>query len=177
MKNFFIDSLLERIKISHKESLDVLIELLACVSKANICFYATVNDDLTYANTEVVFAHGKIVSNFTYSLKNTPCMHALCEEESVFPSNVVNAFPEDILLAQLNIEGYVGSPVFNNQKKHIGILVGLYEENINHIDEVTQLYQVTSALIALQFEKQSLENENKFLSEEDIEEIKKRFDT
>lgn len=154
MKNIFLQTLNKTLKTPNESSLHMLLQLLANVSEANICFFAMVDNDISYAKTKVVYAHGKIVSNFTYTLKNTPCMHVMCEEESVFPSNVSQIFPEDILLAQLNIEGYVGAPVLSSEKKHIGILVGLYETKICQIDEIKELYQMVSIMISSQYEKQ-----------------------
>lgn len=153
MKHIFLQTFNNTLHNTHESSLHMLLKLLARVSEANICFFATVDHDLSYAKTEVVYAHGKIVSNFTYTLKNTPCMHVMCDEESIFPSNVSHIFHEDILLAQLNIEGYVGAPVLNNEKKHIGILVGLYEVEITQINEIKELYQMVSSMISLQYEK------------------------
>lgn len=154
MKSIFLNTLNHKLESSNENSLKTLLELLANISEASICFFATVDDSLSHAKTEVVYAHGKIVPNFTYTLKNTPCMHVLCDEESIFPSNVSNIFPEDVLLDQLHIEGYVGAPIFNTQKKQIGILVGLYEEVITLPYEIKELYQMVSILVASQYEKQ-----------------------
>lgn len=154
MKNRFFNALNNRLKSSDEHSLKTLLELLASTSKASVCFFATVDEDLNYAKTEVVYAHGKIVPNFTYTLKNTPCMHVLCDEISIFPSDVCNFFPEDILLVQLNIEGYIGAPIFNAEKKQIGILVGLHEETIAQPDEMKELYQIVSVLVFTQFQKE-----------------------
>lgn len=164
----FMEKLRQHMTGSHAELMDELINILSSLSKASICFFATVDKDLQHAHTEVLYSHGELADNFSYDLINTPCQRVLCHEESIYPEKVVELFPEDILLDQLGIEGYVGAPVINKAKERIGILVGLYEEPIEDIKAVSKLYQMTANVVALDVEKQRANAKTTY---EDIEEL------
>ena len=67
---------------------------------------------LSQIQTDVVWANGKYIDNFTYQLKDTPCEFVLTGERvCIHDKNVTIDFPEDKLLQELGIESYVGAPV------------------------------------------------------------------
>ena len=164
----------EVLNLQNSDFMTELIKILATLSKANICFFATADDDLKHAKTQVFYAHNEIAENFSYALKHTPCSHVLCDRESIFASNVAQLFPEDILLLELGIEGYVGMPIKNKNKKHMGILVGLYEDEIRDVHEIKKLYQMTADLIAFNLDKDNSDS-CQMINEKDIRRLCRNF--
>jgi PAS domain S-box-containing protein len=111
--------------------------------------------------------NGKIVENFSYNLDGTPCANVLDLSACSYPNNVANLFPEDTLLKDMGIEGYIGVPLMDSHNQPIGIMVGLYKkpiENPHFAESIIQLFSTrTSAeLERLRAEEKLKESEAVF---------------
>lgn len=71
---------------------------------------------------------GKIVENFEYDLADTPCANAMESGLCFYPSGVVRAFPKDLLLAKMGVEGYLGVPIASSSGQVIGLVVVLHDQ-------------------------------------------------
>ncbi len=74
---------------------------------------------------------GRIISNIEYELKGSPCEQVISNGKCRYPRNVSKLFPNDLLLKDLGIEGYIGFPLFNKENKPIGIIVSMYKNPID----------------------------------------------
>ena len=134
---------------------------------------------------------GEIIDNITYDLKDTPCENVFGKESCSYSKNISHIFPKDQLLIDLEIEGYVGIPLFDNNSKPIGIVVALYNnenENENFSKSIIQIYTSRiSAEIQNSKSKELLrtqKEENRILFDEaatptwilDFSKLKIRFD-
>jgi len=91
----------------------------------------------------------KILDNFEYELKGTPCNNVVGNKLCVYKKNVAERFPEDDLLKQMKIEAYAGVPLFSSNKKVIGILVCLFQYtviNTNFIETIMQIFANRTSL-------------------------------
>ena len=75
------------------------------------------------ANTIAVWNNGEYSENFSYPLIGTPCNNVLQDGECFYSSKVQDIFPEDILLKEMGVESYYGSPLINSQGIAIGVMV------------------------------------------------------
>lgn len=89
-------------------------------------------DDNNYIETVSLCHKDKIIDNFEYSLKDTPCDNVVGKTLCCYPANTAKLFPKDILLEEMKIEGYVGIPLFDSQKKPLGIIVALSTKPIDN---------------------------------------------
>jgi formate hydrogenlyase transcriptional activator len=88
-----------------------LVEHLARALEADYAFIAELmENNPDRVNTIVVYARGEIVNNFQYDLTHTPCRNVVRQSMCSYPSGVQRLFPEDCLLADMKVEGYVGTP-------------------------------------------------------------------
>jgi diguanylate cyclase (GGDEF)-like protein/PAS domain S-box-containing protein len=81
--------------------------------------------DLEQIKTIAVSTDGAITDNFTCRLEHSPCANVVGHSTRVYPAHVQQLFPEYVLLQQLNVESYVGTPLFDAAGKSIGIIVVL----------------------------------------------------
>lgn len=72
----------------------------------------------------------RILENFAYNLINTPCENVIGNTVCCYPERVNELFPDDVLLQDMGIKGYIGVPLFNTQQQPNGILVSLFKEKI-----------------------------------------------
>lgn len=105
---------------------------------------------------------------FVYDLEKTPCDIASSGSACKFSPDVQQRFPEDLLLQDMNINGYIGLPLLDINGGTIGILVGLnhHKNIISKDDEI--LYQMVSQLIQIEFRK-LLEDQEELNSFSEIE--------
>ena len=68
---------------------------------------------------------GEPVDDFYFSLKGSPCERALAQGLCVYPRQVTSLFPDDQGLAELEIEGYIGVPLYDRTGAPMGILNAL----------------------------------------------------
>lgn len=129
---------------------------------ANYTFIARLNKQENSCKTEVLVANGKVIDNFEYSLTNTPCAKVVDNNVCYYPKDVCMLYPEDQLLIDMKIEGYIGTPLVNSKQEVIGIIVALFENENTNKEEVSTLFQVFSGRIAAELERidyeQSLED-------------------
>lgn len=104
-----------------------LVEHLARVLQAAHAFIGELmENNLERVRTIAVYAHGNIVDNFEYDLMHTPCRNVISESLCSYPSGAQQLFPEDRLLADMKVEGYVGTPLFDSSGRALGLMVVLY---------------------------------------------------
>jgi diguanylate cyclase (GGDEF)-like protein/PAS domain S-box-containing protein len=160
--------------LSHAASDDFIETIclsLAKAIKADFVFIAKLNAEHTTVTTLSVASKGSVLDNFTYDLESTPCENVCDGDVCTHASNAQEAYPDDQLLVDMNIAGYVGIPLKNEKNETDSILVALYHQPIQSEKEVTSLFLLFSGMIKKEMEKQELLNELK-TSNEIIEESK-----
>lgn len=95
-------------------------------------------------DTLVLYGNGQLLENMSYNLLDTPCEDVIGKTACCYPQEVTSLFPKDDLLIQMGIEGYIGVPLFNSQKKANGILVSLFKEPIKD-PQLTEMILLTHA--------------------------------
>jgi len=120
---------------------------------ADYTFIARLDAQAHSCKTEVLVAKGKVIGNFEYSLKNTPCANVADDSVCFYPKDICKYFPEDQLLVDMNIEAYLGTPLLDSKKQVIGIIVALFETEHTKENETSALFQLFSGRIAAEFER------------------------
>ncbi|WP_286234223.1 putative bifunctional diguanylate cyclase/phosphodiesterase [Thalassotalea sediminis] len=139
--------------------IDVICLSLASAIKADYVFVASINDEQTEASTISLASQHDILDNFSYELKCTPCEKVSSGGVCSYPSDIQAAYPNDQLLEDMGIEGYVGIPLHDDQETTHSILVALFCSKFNNEREITSLFLLFSGLINKELEKQKVMNE------------------
>ena len=128
---------------------------LSTAIDADFVFIATIDDAKKYATSIAVANRGCTVDNFTYALESSPCAEVSNESICTHSCNIQECYPDDQLLIDMNIHGYVGVPL-KTSKGHVdAILVALFEKEINSTQEVEALFLLFSGLIEKELHKSS----------------------
>ncbi len=75
---------------------------------------------------------GNVLEPFEYALINTPCNNVIGQSLCCYPSDVQKQFPDDFMLVEMNIDGYLGVPLFDSYGKALGIIVVMSERAIKN---------------------------------------------
>ncbi|MBT0663704.1 PAS domain S-box protein [Geobacter pelophilus] len=72
--------------------------------------------------TRGLFTTGSIAPDIEYDLKGTPCENVVGKKLCVYQNNVVKLFPDDLLLQEMQAEGYAATPLWDSQGNGIGLI-------------------------------------------------------
>lgn len=132
--------------------------------KADYTLIARLNQGNHSSKTICLIAKGKLVANIEYSLINTPCAEVNNNSICIYPQGITNLYPEDQLLIDMNIEGYIGTPLHDSLGNVIGHLAILNEKTIENPDFVVTLFELFSGRISAEIERVEREDELKALA-------------
>ena len=90
---------------------------------ADFVFIAMIDSEKGNANAISVAKKGQIVEGFSYDLLSTPCDDVANKNICSHSCNIQQLYPNDKLLVDMGIDGYVGVPLKNNEGKVDAILV------------------------------------------------------
>ncbi len=80
------------------------------------------------ARTVAVYHNGKFEDNVEYALKDTPCGEVVGKIICCFPRDVVDLFPNDPVLREINAQSYAGITLWGKEEKPIGLIALIGEK-------------------------------------------------
>ena len=95
---------------------------------------------------------------FTYSLDATPCEDAIQKRVCYFPAGVRRQFPEDSILQELGIEGYLGVSIVNGFGEPVGI-VAAFDESPIEDPQAVAVVSIFSARVSAELERVQAEEQ------------------
>jgi PAS domain S-box-containing protein len=108
--------------------------------------------------TVAVWAHNEIADNFIYELANTPCQNVVGESLCSYHEHVQEQFPLDHMLQEMNVECYVGVPLFDSRGRPLGIMAVLDSEPLENTEFVESTLRVFAARASAELERRSAES-------------------
>ena len=139
--------------IEFDQFLETTLECLAELYNCRYTFIGLLNEDCASVSTLAVRAGDQLVDNFTYSLDGTPCKDIMDLNKEIIPEHAAELYPDDELLAQMNVESYFGAPLLSSENKVIGILSVMDTKPLD-LDVWTEpVLGVFATRVALELEK------------------------
>lgn len=130
----------------------ITLKLHECIG-ADFTFIARLDVDAYVSKTISLVAGGELVDNMEYSLTNTPCANVADDSTCLYPNQITHLFPDDQLLIDMGIEGYVGTPLHDSKGNVMGLTVALYKSPIENIELVETIFKIFSGRIAAEIER------------------------
>lgn len=142
-----------------------MVERLGRLTGVRYAFVGLVRSGTGQAiDTIATYADGAIVDNMSYDLSGTPCAHVVGQTMCIYPLNVCASFPEDLLLQQMAVQGYLGAPIFDTEGRGIGLLVLLDDKTFVDTPERRTLVQIHAARAGAEIDRMRYEQRLKDLS-------------
>lgn len=110
-------------------------------------------------STIAVCHDGKIIDNFEYFLDSTPCANLLERGSCSHIGDVQEQFPDDIMLKELGIQSYLGTPLFDSANHVLGIMVVLSCRKIDNPALVESTLKIFAARASAELERKRSEEE------------------
>lgn len=115
-------------------------------------------DNVRTLRTKVVHAHGKLSDNFEYEIAGSPCEQVMGRAICSYPNDVQARFPNDLLLQDLNIQSYIGAPLYDSHGCALGVIAVLNTSPIRDAQPVEWLLRVFAARAAAELERKHTED-------------------
>lgn len=125
---------------------------LAMAVGADFTFIARLDKDPGKVRTIALCQGIEQADNFVYDLEHTPCANVVDEDVCVYPSGICDAYPLDTLLVDMGVEGYIGAPVYDRNRKVLGLVVALYKQPIGNADYAKTIFELFSGRIGAEIE-------------------------
>lgn len=103
--------------------LAALVTTLARVFNVRYAVVGRLLPQHTAIQTLKVCADGELVENIVYPLSGTPCEHVVGLAPRYFAAGAADLFPKDELLRQLQVECYLGVPLYSSRHEPLGNLL------------------------------------------------------
>jgi hypothetical protein len=116
-------------------------------------FISRIDSEKMTSKTIAFATHQGIQENFEYDLESSPCFNVYHDTICVYPTDVCAKYPADQLLADMNIKGYVGTPLHDSSGTVVGLLVGLFEHSIQDPEMVSDTFQFFEGRISAELER------------------------
>jgi PAS domain S-box-containing protein len=134
--------------------LDALARFLGDNLNVDYVIVDKITEDPAVAETVALYCKGAMVPNIRYALKGTPCENVIGRRLCVYPQSVQQQFPEDSLLTQMGVEGYIGIPLWDSTGRPIGLIALLSCKQLQDIPIATQLLQLIATRAAAELERE-----------------------
>lgn len=105
------------------------------------------------ARTVAAVVEGKVIENFEYDLRGTPCENLTDSSDCVVPANVAAHFSQSATLAQLGAQAYVGRRLVNAAGHMVGLIFVLFREPLTDSGFVVSTLQIFATRAAAEFDR------------------------
>jgi len=145
--------------LSGKEFFDNVVKHLSESMHMDYAFIGELMESKDRVMVVSGFGKGQLLDPFEYDIAGTPCANVIGQSLCCYPSGVQKSFPEDYMLTEMGIEGYIGAPLFDKDEESLGIMVLLDSKPIQNqqiIEDTFNIFndRVTSELIRLKAEEE-----------------------
>lgn len=135
-----------------------IVKSLRDVIDADYTFIARLDPERQTSRTIAIATKQGLAQNFEYSLKHTPCSNVADDSVCLYPHGIQTLFPDDQLLIDMGIEGYIGTPLQDSTGQVMGLTVALFCGKIENPERVQALFEVFSGRISAEIERTDYAN-------------------
>jgi len=107
-----------------------------------------------HIQTKAAARNGELLDDFTYDISGTPCEEVAANNKfCLYKTGIQACFPKDLLLQEMEIEGYFGSPLISSTGKTLGLIVALSKSPIQNSDDMAACFDMVVARTASEMER------------------------
>ena len=114
-------------------------------------------DNPEVVSTIAVCAHGAIAENFDYRLVGSACEDVLAKRLCSYPHGVQRRFPDDRLLAHLDVESCIGTALLDSAGLALGLMVVLDNRPLENEERMRSMLQIFAVRAAAELERMQSE--------------------
>lgn len=113
--------------------------------------------DKTHLQTLAFWDRDKFLHNFAYDIGNTPCEDLTRQRTRIIPANVRQQFPENTMLADLDVESYIGTRLTGFDQTPIGVLVVMNDKPFEYEEVLASVLEVFAIRASSELERRRVD--------------------
>ncbi|UCF40061.1 MAG: PAS domain S-box protein [Gemmatimonadota bacterium] len=114
-------------------------------------------EDSDRIHTIAVCAAGEVLEDFDRPLAGSPCAGVLASRTCSYPGGVREEFPDDRLLAEFEVESYLGTPLLDSSRQVIGVIAVLGKQPLAEEQLVRSTLEIFAPRAAAELERSRAE--------------------
>jgi PAS domain S-box-containing protein len=139
------------------DSLKKITETVSSWTGADCVMVGEIQPDGRTVKVLSMLLDGKEVYDFSYSLKGNPCENVAERGFCMFPDDAIRLFPLSKNLVELNIRGYLGTPLRNSEGRVFGILCALSRSPLTPTPTIQEIMDIIAVKAAAEMERLQIE--------------------
>jgi signal transduction histidine kinase/CHASE3 domain sensor protein len=97
--------------------------------------------------------HGHLSENIQYPLPDGPCEKVIKGQVYTYPAKCKLLFPNNNTIRELNVEGYIGYPLYDSNGNAIGLIAIMHQKKIEDVTYIESLIKIASKRAELELER------------------------
>ncbi len=135
-----------------------LLAQLSQVLEADYAFVAQIDKhNPQILRTLAARTDGQEIANMEYDRNDTPCQEVLTRGTCVYPNEVQQRFPEDLMLQEMGVSAYVGASLTDSDDTPMGLLVVLFRKPLTDTELPRHLLQIFAVRASAEMQRQQHE--------------------
>ncbi len=141
-----------------KDFFNSLVEHLSSMLQADYAYIAELLPDSPgHAKTLSLIAGDQMIDNVEVDLSGTPCESVLEKKSCAFPSDIPEKFPNAHMMAQMGVQGYIGTTLFSSSGKGIGLMSAMFKKPVKNTALIKSVLQIFAARASAELERRHSE--------------------
>jgi len=147
--------LVECSRITGSAFFETVVRILAELFQVRYVYIGEVlPDNPCYVRTLAAWVNGQPAQNVEYELANTPCEQVIKHQTCFYPSNVAKLFAQDTVLAELEIESYMGIALRASNGEVLGLLNILHDQPLDESLNPEALLEIFAGKTAAELQRE-----------------------
>lgn len=143
--------------ISGQEFFDEVCKHLTSSLKIDYAIIGEIIENKERIRVKAGYALGKPMRSMEYDLSHAPCENNASGSLCFYPSKVKELFPKYSLLVEMNIDAYLGIPLYKRDGTPLGTLAIMHSKAIRNIETAKSLLKIFSNRIAAEMERYQID--------------------
>lgn len=119
---------------------------------ADFLLIGRLEDGNSRARTIAVCKSHKLIDNFVYDLKDTPCEQVTSDDSRLHKTGVQQEFPNDTMLVDMGVDSYYGMPLYASSGEVMGLVVAMYKHPVIDPVRIESIFNLFAGRIAAEIE-------------------------
>jgi PAS domain S-box-containing protein len=163
--SFLVDNLLTSTgAVYGEEYFRRLVEAMGKLLSVRTVLIARVTPNHHSVRTLALWSGGRVVDNIEFPLENSPCELVKGGQCCIYPRNVQEAFPGNLLLRQMGADAYIGVPITSGAGRSAGLLVVLHDKPLLDTAGARRLMELFALRAGTEMDRIAYESEIRLLN-------------
>ena len=144
-------------RVTGMEYFSVLTELLVKSFGVSLAFVASIDEELKNASIIQCWHKKQMQDCKSFDLDSSPSLNVFRGYTSYYPNNLKEMFPGDKMIQSLDMESFLGTPVFNGSGDVCGLLVLMDDKPMEEIPNSRYMLSIFASRVGAELERMRIE--------------------